>query len=266
MSKQLMSTACLCLSFWAATVAHGQRQAAAASNRSKNINPLTPRQKSVLNRMASSDSAAAANLDKGKYAAAEASARQSLALGIGSGKGQELLAEALNAEGKSKEALQVYRQIAAQGGQFPRNMLPYALLLLKAGQWPQAVSAYNTVLPFLSDGDLVQANLHFSLNKLDSLGLETAIHIGLGLTYVSSDSWGGHSRKDRAMLEFDQALRLQPASALANYYYGYGWKQLDPKDTRKHQQAAKAKAALQKAASSGNSSVKKAVNRLNSPN
>ncbi|MCW3061002.1 MAG: hypothetical protein JWQ02_2823 [Capsulimonas sp.] len=230
-----------------------------------NIAPPSPAQIATFNQIASLDNAAAAYLDQGKYVAAEANARRSVSLGVSSGKGQELLAEALNAEGKSKEALKVYRQIAAQGGQFPRNMLPYALLLLKAGQWKEAVSAYNTMLPFLSYGELVQANTHFSPNNPDPVELATAIHIGLGLTYVSSASWGGHSRKDRAMMEFDQALRLQPASALTNYYYGFGWKQLDPNDAMKKRQVVKAKAALQKAASLGNSSVKKAVDRLNSP-
>ncbi|MBV9850893.1 MAG: hypothetical protein JO250_14570 [Armatimonadetes bacterium] len=193
-----------------------------------------------MNQIDRLDQTAWAALDAGNYAEAEADARQSVTLGIASGLGQELLAQALYAQGKDAEALQVYQAIADAGGVFPRNMLPYALLLLKAGQWAQAVAAYNKQLPYLSDGDMMLAHSHFSPDAPQPQELEAAIHIGLGLT---GDFRGNHWNRgvgDPTASEFRKALALEPDSALAHYYYGHGLWRVGRK--------AEAKAAFQKAA------------------
>lgn len=51
--------------------------------------------------------------------------------------------------------------------------------------------------------------------------LATAIHIGLGLTEDwRGYNWATHSH-EQTMTQFQQALVLEPNSALANYYYGH---------------------------------------------
>jgi len=221
--------------------------------------PLTPAQRATLNRIGQLDKSAAAELDRDHYAKAEADARHSMSLGHDSGVALELFAQSLNAQGKTQEALKAYRQIYHQGGHFPRNLLPYAQLLLETGHVSQAVVVYNESLYSLDFGNLVKANSHFSPGKANRTQLASAIHVAQGLTYASSDSWGGSSQVEKAMDEFDQALRLQPDSALANYYYGYGWQKLPTTEKLKAQTAAKAKASLMIAAASGSDDIKKAA-------
>ena len=85
-----------------------------------------------------------------------------------------------------------------------------------------------------------------------------ALHIAQGLTYGVA-TWGGHMRQEEAMTEFNQALHLSPDSAVANYYYGYGWQQLDLKSRTRVANTQRAKAAFQKAARLGGADVKKAA-------
>lgn len=220
---------------------------------------LTPTQKAKTEEISRLGQAAVAALDASQYAEAESDARQSIAVGQDSGLAQEILASALNAQGKTREALQAYKVIADEGGVFPRNQVPYALLLLKSGQWTQAVTAYNKTLPYLGGADMIQANSHFSANLPQPQELAVAIHIAQGLTYIGDAGWGSRSRHEEAMGEFDQALRLAPDSPLTNYYYGYGWQHLDLKSRMRAANAPKAKVAFQKAAALGGADVKKAA-------
>ena len=220
---------------------------------------LTPAQKAKEDKKWRLDQTAAVALDAGQYAEAEADAQQSISIGQDSGMAQELLASALNAQGKTQAALQAYKVISDEGGVFPRNQVPYALLLLKSGQWTQAVAAYNKTLPFLGGADVIQANSHFSSDVPQPRELAVALHIAQGLTYIGDAGWGSHSRHEEAMREFDQALRLAPDSPLANYYYGYGWQHLDLKSRTRTANAQRAKAAFQKAAALGGTDVKKAA-------
>jgi tetratricopeptide (TPR) repeat protein len=178
--------------------------------------PMTPRQIADAHRLGK---AAAAALDDGQYAEAEADAREALSLGQDSGMAQEILASALNAQGRTDEALQAYQVMADRGSVYPSDLLPYALLLLKTGHYAKAVVAYNKQLPRLGEGDLMRANSHFSPAVYDPVGLETAIHLALSLT-DQTDTWGGHSQDAKVLAEVRQALALTPNSALANLYYG----------------------------------------------
>ena len=63
------------------------------------------------------------------------------------------------------------------------------------------------------------------------------------------------------MTEFDKARQLQPDSALTNYYYGYGWRNLSPKDQAGLNDARQAKAALQKAVKAGKGEIKQAAEK-----
>ncbi len=213
--------------------------------------PMTPALKAELDEVYRLDQASAAALDAGQYAEAEDNARQSLSIGHDSGLAQELLASALNAQGKKQEALEVYKEMTNEGDAFPRNQLPYALLLLNSGQWAQAVAAYNKALPTLADGKLVRANSHFFPNVLEPAALGTAIHIALGLTYNWSDSWGRHQQNDKALSEYTKALQLAPNSDLANFYYGYGLQRLGRK--------GQANAAFQKTVKMAKGEVKAAA-------
>ncbi len=212
---------------------------------------MTPALAAELDEVYRLDQASATALDAGKYAEAEDDARQSLSIGHDSGLAQELLASALNEQGKSQEALEVYQQMASLGGDHARNLLPYALLSLKAGHWAQAVTAYNKALSDLSDGNLVRANSHFSPDVSQPKELETAIHIALGLTYSYSDTWGKHSQVDKATSEYKKAVAMEPDSPLANLYYGRVLQRLGRK--------AEAQAAFAKAAKTDSVDVKAAA-------
>ncbi len=221
--------------------------------------PLTPAQKAKEDEKWRLDQAALAALDAGQYAEAEADAKQSISIGPDSGLAQEFLAVSLNAQGRTQEALQAYKVIADRGGDFARNLVPYAVLLLKSGQWAQAATIYDKALPYLPFGDMVNANSHFSPDVPQPRELAVALHIAQGLTYIGDAGWGSHSRHEEAMGEFDQALRLAPDSALANYYYGFGWQHLDLKSPTRVANAQRAKTAFQKAAALGGADVKKAA-------
>ena len=208
------------------------------------------------------DADAAAALNAGQYAIAEAEARQSVAMRIASGKGEELLASSLYAQGKTQEALVVYKAIDDANGAFPRNELPYAQLLLQEGQWPLAVAAYNKSLRLLNEGDLVSANSHFTPDVAEPAELAAAIQVGMGLTMEGGDFHGTYeARTEQALGHFQKALALEPDNALTNYYYGYGWQKLSPADRLKFGNTQQAKTALQKAVKVGNASVKKAAKK-----
>lgn len=213
--------------------------------------------------------AAAASLHTGNYTQAEAEARQAMSVEILPGIGEEVLAASLNAQGKDQEALQAYQMVIDHVDRQPRNVLPYALLLLKSGRWEQAVTTYNRVLPLLAEGEIMRTNSHFSPDVPEPTALAVAIHIATGLTYSTEDDWAREGQHKEMMAEFGKALRLAPDADLANYYYGFGWRNLDPKERAKMGSIQQAKASLQKAILMGRADVKKAaqktLNDLNKP-
>jgi hypothetical protein len=200
---------------------------------------------------------AAIDLHLGNYARAEDEARQADALDPLAGVPQEVLAEALDAQGKDQEALQEYR-IMSVGGH-PYDLLPYAQLLLKSGQWAQAVTVYNQVLPRLGHEELEQITSHFSPDVPQPLELETAIHLERGRLYNATPSWAREPQNTEAMAEYQKALQLAPDNALTNYFYGIGWQKLSPVERRKFGTAQQAKAALQKAVKIGDANVRAAA-------
>ena len=212
---------------------------------------------------------AAIDLHLGNYSQAEKEARQADALDLLAGVPQEVLAAALDAQGKDQEALQAYRLLAA-GGQ-TRDLLPYAQLLLKSGQWADALAVYNQALPRLPDvgphleativhdGDVIRANSHFSPEVPEPMALATAIHIARGMVYNNTPGWAGTGQDTEAMGEYQKALQLAPDNALTNYFYGVGWQRLSPAERVKFGTAQQAKAHLEKAVKVGNASVKAAA-------
>lgn len=203
------------------------------------------------------DDVAMAALAQGRYAEAEVYARKSVTLGWPAGRAQESLAVALYAQGKTQEALKAYKVLADEGDVFPRNELPYALLLLRTGHWAQAANAYNKMLPYIDERNLMRASGPFSPTVPQPRELAVAIHIGLGLTGGWWCNAEGSDPRDQMLNQFHQALALEPDSPLTNYCYGYGWQQLGRTSQVKNATAAQAKAAFQKAAASGDGEVKK---------
>jgi len=142
---------------------------------------LTPEQLGLEMQKGQLDENALAALRAGQYASAEDNARQCIELGQDSGLAQEILASSLYAQGKSQAALQAYKEIADAGGKFPRNLIPYALLLLKSGQWAKAVTVYNQARNGVGDDSLPQLEGPFSIETPQPRELEAAIHIAQGL-------------------------------------------------------------------------------------
>ncbi len=229
--------------------------------------PQTPKQQAASEQAGQLAQTAAADLHTGNYTQAEAEAREALAIND-DGRAEEVLAAALEGQGKDREALQQYQTIVDHYDTQPRNLLPYAGLLLKAGRWAQALAVYNQVLPHLPDvgphleativhdGDVIRANSHFSPDVPEPMALATAIHIARGMIYNTTPGWAATGQDTEAMTEYAKALQIAPGNALANYYYGVGWHKLSPAERVKFGHADQAKAALQKAAQSEDASVK----------
>jgi tetratricopeptide (TPR) repeat protein len=193
-------------------------------------------------------------MNAGNYALAETTAQQSVDLGTPTAKGLEILAAAFDAQGKSQQALDVYTKISKRGNVFPKNMLPYSLLLLKSGQWAAAVAAYNRQLPYNSGADLMQTYTTFSPSTPNPTALTAAIHMGLGMT----EGWQGYhgsinERLAQELEHFKQALALAPNSSLAHYYHGVGLQRLG--------RFSEAKAAWEKASSLDSGNVKAAAKK-----
>ncbi len=200
---------------------------------------------------------AAISLHAGRYADAEAQAREALSLRP-IDTGEEVLAAALDAQGKNQEALQAYKKMVVdEKTGYLRVLLPYALLLLKSGQWGQAVGVYNQTLSPPGAGDFARANSRFSPDVPEPAALAVALHIVLGQEYSGQPDWAGESQNREAMAEYAKALRIAPNDALVNYHYGTGWQRLTPAEKAKFGNAAQARAALQKAANLGGGDVKK---------
>ena len=204
---------------------------------------------------------AAADLHLGNYAQAAAEAREALSLNPGDGVPAEVLAAALEAQGKDKEALQAYQTVVDHYDRNSRSLLPYALLLLKSGQWAQAVTAYNHTLLDTDRNELGEQLPLFSPEVPEPAALATAIHLERGHLYNSSSDWAGDSQNTEAMAEYAKALQLAPDNAITNYYYGVGWQKLNPTERAKFGTVQQAKAHLQKAEKVGNANVKAAAKK-----
>lgn len=198
------------------------------------------------------------------FVAAETDFRESLAL-VPSGDTYSGLAEVLAAQERTDEAMEVYRMLfhpapgVAFGGTFMmRAGLKYALLLNQKHQWAEAVSLYEAALPDLPDNGMAKINTHFDANNPQLVAFEAAAHVALGIDVSWNGNLIGGSDRTLAFKEFAKAVQLAPNWATANYYYGYAWQHLDPKGSVKKATEASARAALQKAAISGNADVKKA--------
>ena len=229
-----------------------------------NPTPLSAEQQAAIKQAYALLVEAAADQHAGCFAQAEAKARQGLAVEPMNGANAVVLAMALESEGKTQEALQVYqsrlitqdqRGLHGNGS----DLLPYALLLLQSGRWAQAVAAYNAALPILPsfnivqqsprivDQDVIIANSRFSPDVPEPDRLALMIHLARGVVFNATEDWAREPQNTEAFAEYGKALRLAPNSALANFYYGIGWQKLSPAEQEQFGSIQQAKAALTKA-------------------
>lgn len=220
--------------------------------------PISPAVEASVEQSNQAAIAAAVDLHAGRYAQAEAEARESVSLEFLIGMGREVLAAALAAQGKDKEALQEYHAIVVdQMDHHASNMVPYAQLLLKSGDWKEALSVYNRALSRFPNAELASESTHFSPDVPEPAALAVALDIQRGRLYNAAPNAAGQTQNAEAMGEYGKALQLAPDSALVNFYYGSGWQRLTPAEKAKFGNAAQARAALQKAAVLGTGDVKK---------
>lgn len=189
------------------------------------------------------------------------------------------LGEALAGQGKTAEALAVYKTVVywplntgPGGAAFSRSIgnpsnlrgccggtdalawLKYALLLSQTGQNAEAFSVYSKAILQVNDANHDGIMLLSSNGPSSPAEFQAAAHIALGLL-----TGGMLTDHEQAMSEFEQAQKLAPDAAVTNFYYGYGWKRLDLQSKTRLADAPQAKAALQKAALADDPNVKKAA-------
>jgi tetratricopeptide (TPR) repeat protein len=211
-------------------------------------------------------------LAKGEYATAETAFKSALNIMPGHEYAEELLARTLGAEGKTDEAIAMYRErlYNAHSGQTTpqeqtyvgRNIpslvsgpetwhacMEYTVLLAQTSQWREAVSVYERTLPRIEDytgTHYPKINAHFDADSPNPAGLEAAAHVVNGLQYHI-----GNTVMDTqlsAVAEFEQAHKLAPSWPLATYYYAYGLEHAG--------RDREAKAAYQEVAKTGDGKLK----------
>lgn len=137
--------------------------------------------------------------------------------------------------------------------------MKYVLLLNQTGQGAEALTIYRQAVPAVPDVNTEKNNIQAFLDVGSSspIALEAAAHIALGLCATFSGSGS-----EKAMSEFDKGRRLQPDSALTNYYYGFGWQRLNAAERAKVGSVQQARAALQKAILLGKGDLKRAARKV----
>jgi tetratricopeptide (TPR) repeat protein len=196
---------------------------------------------------------AASALDAGKYSLAESDATKSLVLVPGEEIPLAILAAAFDDEGKVSEALSTYATLRSQGAWQGRVLLPYALLLLKNGDYNQALAVYERALPFISSyiyngPQILSEDSDFLPDTQDERHLEANIRIALGWTYDTGTTWAGHSQAMKALPEYSRAYALENDSPVACIAYATGLKEAG--------RNVEARAILQKAISNSKGDVK----------
>lgn len=163
------------------------------------------------------------------------------------------LAQTLEQEGKGQEAIPVYRYLlypkkgwGTSMEQDPILRMHFALLLAGDGQWPEAVSVYQSVINAVQIGPAYpRLDIHFSPDTPEPVLLQAMAHLALGVAY------NGRLEHAKALSEYDTALSIQPNLAIAHYCHGYGLQRLGRR--------SEAQADFAKAAALGDGDVKKAA-------
>lgn len=186
---------------------------------------------------------AAKDLDAGDYADAEVQAREAENIGV-VGDRNDILAQALEAEGKYSDALAVDEEKFGpdEANRSSSELLRYSQLLLIAGRNKESLTAFELALPHIqdlgirhagsaiNDGALVKANALINGGPTGTQEFAAAIHVARGIcdnnANYASDGFGNN----RAIKQYTAALALEPTSGFVNYYYACGLEQLGRKD------------------------------------
>jgi tetratricopeptide (TPR) repeat protein len=193
--------------------------------------PMTPDQRAAIASAHGMLADAARAEDRGDFKGAEFAARHCLAsTTIYSGKAQLILAAALLAEGKYKDSAAIFSRICFTG-EDPSVTMPYALSLLKSGQWSQALNEYRSELPRIGSrlfnaSDLLATDNDFDASHPNYAGLEADIRIAMGFASADSDPVSGRHFPERNLAEFRKALALEPDSPLAKLAYAEGLEEI----------------------------------------
>jgi tetratricopeptide (TPR) repeat protein len=168
-------------------------------------------------------------LDAGKYALAISDARQKLAMGMPphDPRAETVLAYSLKAEGKDQDALNEYGQMYSRGDWNGADLLQYAQLLLKHGQWSNAVDVYQKAVKDVGSDvtkgrELLLAESDFSHDDPQPKELEADIHIAMGMRGDLPSDLAGKYRPERSLAEYKKALDLESDSGLARLAYAKG--------------------------------------------
>lgn len=187
------------------------------------IMPFGPPPPAIIVEEAALQRSAPAALYAGDYKKAEADARRLIAIEHGGELGEEMLGQALMCEGKNAEALKTYSYLVNDMHlSYAEFLLPYSLLSLKAGNWPQAAKAFDSALDTLDS--TMKARLEYYSNIPQPKQLASDIHVGLGLIYDAGFSVL-YPQYSRALNEYKTAVEIAPDSRLARFYYAYGLKE-----------------------------------------
>jgi tetratricopeptide (TPR) repeat protein len=220
--------------------------------------PITPVQKAALKKSYELADKSVLALDAGQYALAISDAKQVLAIGVPphDPTAETILAYALVAQGKDQDALNEYGQMYAHGDWYGYDLLQYAQLLLRHGQWSKAVDVYDKAVQdvgenFIKGHELLMADSYFSHNDPQPKELEADIHIAIGMRGDLVSGLARKYRPERSLAEFKKALDMEPDSPLAKLAYAGG--------LRDSGRGAEAKAQFQEVANKYTGEVKAAA-------
>ncbi|HLJ57017.1 MAG TPA: tetratricopeptide repeat protein [Chthonomonadaceae bacterium] len=160
-----------------------------------------------------------------KYGRAESLFLNALAAWPGMEQAQMGLVNTYELQGKKDRAADALRRLIHKkdpgsiAGD-PRTLLKCALLLSGLREWEEAVDMYERALasPVLNLQRLSSLTIHFRPDVWDIRKMQMAAHMVLGIA-----SLGNHPvPTDEDIAHLRRAIKLQPSSALAHLYLGFG--------------------------------------------
>jgi tetratricopeptide (TPR) repeat protein len=182
---------------------------------------LSPAQQALIAQRQTIDKEAQDALDRNDLPNAEYFARQGEA--IHSYNCDDILSQTLYLEGKTDEAfIKLKEMVEQKNGDDARWLLPYAVLELKAGNYNNALMAYNkATLRFNGQYKMLNEHNNFDPNNPQPNDLAVAIHVALAITYHQIGSVNDTVRTPRSLNEYKQALAIEPNSPLAQNQYAH---------------------------------------------
>jgi tetratricopeptide (TPR) repeat protein len=162
---------------------------------------------------------------KGEYAEGEKLLRSAVSHAPRDTEAMLFLADAYEHDGKAAEALHTWHTLVdprTGGGSIssnPNTHFRYVLALVRSGNVRDAAKLYNDTLDasYQNMGNRI-TNFKFDPSTGDTVTLEAAAHLGLGLAYQSfaPNVFG----PDDQIMHLHEAVRLKPRWLMAQYSYG----------------------------------------------